>query len=189
MILKPQDTLVALKFHSINRNKIAKENQQTGFKEPIGLKPDFGQRDLSEAIGISQSEISKSVKRLEKSRLIVSREKDISVVKNNLIEWIIHGLKYYSPLEFEGYGRGIGTGWNCVSIISDMVPPSPGWAWADSGGDIEAEFVKPFHASVPLAAMNDKWMYKVLSVIEVIRGGKPRELARAHQFIETHIKG
>ena len=179
MILKPQDTLVALKYCSVM--------QQSAMESPTtGLKPGFSIRDLSEVIGISHGEISRSTKRLEAARLVVVRD-NVSAVARNLLEWLSYGFRYYCPMESAGYGRGIATGWNCSLIESEMHPPKPGWAWAGNG-DIEAEWIKPFHDSVPLAAMHDPWLYKALALVDVMRGGKPRELAIARELLTAHME-
>jgi hypothetical protein len=158
--MKPQDSLVVLKYCSIQYSNHGKNHA-------TGLKAKFGVRALSEVLGISASEISKSVKRLTDARLVAVRD-SVSPVEQNVLEWFVHGLKYYLPLEVEGYGRGVATGWNCQLIDSEMVAPQPGWAWSTSKGDVQAELIKPFHASVPLAIRHDDWLYRCLSVIEVI---------------------
>ncbi|MFA7555342.1 MAG: hypothetical protein WCY88_13915 [Spongiibacteraceae bacterium] len=179
MIIKPQDTLIALKYCSI-------ELQAKVGRRETGLPPEFAIRDLAEVIGISHGEISRANQRLEKAQLLSVRG-SVSAVARNLVEWLSYGIRYYCPLERSGYGRGVGTGWNCNLIKSDMNPPQPGWAWASSQGDREAELIVPFHNSVPLAASNDPWLYQALSLVEVIRGGKPRELAIARDLLAKHL--
>ena len=180
MIIKPQDTLIALKYCSIER-------QANIGPSETGLPPGFGIRHLAEVIGISHGEISRATQRLEKAQLVNVRD-GISAVARNLTEWLCYGIRYYCPLELSGYGRGIGTGWNCQLIKSEMKPPQPGWAWASSQGDAEAALILPFHSSVPLAASNDPWLYQALSLVEVIRGGKPRELAIARDLLAGHLE-
>lgn len=180
MIIKPQDTLIALKYCSIERQT------KGGLGGNTGLPLSFGIRDLAEVIGISHGEISRATQRLEKSQLVNVRG-EVFAVARNLVEWLCYGIRYYCPLESSGYGRGVGTGWNCQLIKSDMKPPQPGWAWASSQGDSEAELILPFHRSVPLAASNDPWLYQALSLVEVIRGGKPRELAIARDLLAEHL--
>jgi hypothetical protein len=179
MIIKPQDTLIALKYCSIERQAKA------GYSE-TGLPPEFGIRDLAEVISISPGEISRANQRLEKAQLVNVRERVFAVARN-LTEWLCYGIRYYCPLESSGYGRGVGTGWNCALIKSEMKPPQPGWAWASSHGDKESELILPFHNSVPTAASVDPWLYQALSLVEVIRGGKPRELSIARDLLAEHI--
>ena len=129
---------------------------------------------------------SKATKRLEKARLVTVRDKTM-VITRNLLEWLVHGMRYYCPLKTEGFGRAIATGWNCPLLQSGMVPPSPGWGWASSKGNVEAELIAPFHVSVPIAARHDPWLYQAMSLVDVLRGGKPRELAIAEVELSVLI--
>ncbi len=176
MIIKPQDTLIALKYCSIQLQMQGDQINKTLIE--VGLSPNYGIRDLAEILGVSSSEISKATKRLEKARLVTVRDKAM-VITRNLFEWLVHGMRYYCPLKTEGFGRAVATGWNCPLLQSSMVPPKPGWGWANSKGDVEAELIAPFHVSVPIAARHDPWLYQALSLVDVLRGGKPRELVMA----------
>jgi len=184
MIIKPQDTLIALKYCSIQLQEQKAQISNTPIE--VGLSPNYGIRDLAEVLGVSSGEISKATKRLEKARLVTVRDKTM-VITRNLLEWLVHGMRYYCPLKTEGFGRAIATGWNCPLLQSGMVPPSPGWGWASSKGNVEAELIAPFHVSVPIAARHDPWLYQAMSLVDVLRGGKPRELAIAEVELSVLI--
>lgn len=49
--------------------------------------------------------------------------------------------------------------------------------------------IKPIHASVPFASSRDEWLYSAMSLVEAVRGGKPRELAIARDLLTDLIKG
>ncbi len=158
MILKPQDTLLAIKYWSI-----------TGQRR-ISI------RELADSIGISFSEVSKSTKRLLSARLVVERENGFTAEKGALFEWLAYGVRYAYPVEGIGYGRGMATSWNCPYLESELVPPNPPMVWSSVGGDTEGAMIKPFHKAVPFAASNDQSLYQALAIVEAIRSGKPREL-------------
>ena len=160
MELKPQDTLLVLKYWSL---------KQSGEGRSV--------RAISEAIGVSAGEISKSTKRLMASHLVVERDGSVFAESGALLEWLCYGVRYAYPQESIGYGRGIATSWNCPVLKSEVVPPIPPLVWPLSGGDVEGAFIKPIHDSVPFAASRDEQLYRAMSLVEAIRGGKPRELA------------
>jgi hypothetical protein len=81
------------------------------------------------------------------------------------------------------------TSWNCPVLKSEVVSPSPALVWQTVGGDTEGALIKPIHQSVPLAASRDTLLYQVMSLVEAIRGGKPRELAIARELLTDLIKG
>ena len=171
MMLKPQDTLLALKYWSLK-----KQDQRISV------------RALAESIGISAGEASKGTKRLNSARLVVERNKEIYAETGALVEWLNYGVRYAYPKEIIGYGRGLATCWNCSVLKSEMVPPSPAFVWASSGGDAEGAIIKPIHEAVPFAASRDENMYRALSLLEVIRNGKPRELAIARDLMATMLR-
>jgi len=172
MGLKPQDTLLVLKYWSL---------QQIGQQDSV--------RDIAESIGISASEVSKGSQRLIASRLVVERHGRVYAELGALLEWLCYGVRYAYPVESAGYGRGMATSWNSPELVSEIVPPNPPLAWPVAGGDIDGILIKPIHASVPFASSRDKKLYHVLSLIEAVRGGKPRELSIARRLLTDLIQG
>lgn len=172
MVLKPQDTLLALKYWSL---------KQDGGESSV--------RGISNAIGISASEVSKGTKRLIAAHLVVERSGSVFVETGALLEWLCYGVRYAYPQESVGYGRGMATSWNCPLLESDMSPPIPPIVWAYSGGDVEGALIKPIHNSVPAAADRDDYLYRAMSLLEAIRGGKPRELVIARELLIKLLKG
>jgi len=172
MNLKPQDSLLALKYWSL---------KQSGMESSV--------RGISEAIGVSAGEVSKGTKRLMASRLVVERAGSVFVESGALLEWLCYGVRYAYPQESVGYGRGLATSWNCPVLKSEVVPPIPPFVWPMSGGDVEGALISPIHDSVPFAASRDEQLYCAMSLVEAIRGGKPRELAIARELLTVLIKG
>ena len=172
MELKSQDTLLVLKYWSLKRS---------GGEGSV--------RGISNAIGISASEVSKGAKRLMASHLVVERSGSVFAETGALLEWLCYGVRYAYPQESVGYGRGIATSWNCPLLHSEMMPPVPPFVWLVSGGESEGALIKPIHVSVPLAASRDDDLYRAMSLLEAIRGGKPRELAIARDLLTKLIKG
>ncbi len=171
MILKPQDTLLVLKYWSLR-----KSGQQSRVRE------------IAESIKVSAGEVSKGTKRLASSRLVVERDGGVFAESGSLLEWLCFGVRYAYPQESVGYGRGMPTSWNCPILVSELVPPSPALVWPVSNGNIDGALIKPIHDSVPFAASRDENLYRVLSVLEAVRGGKPRELAIARKLLNQLIK-
>lgn len=166
MTLKPQDTLVVLKYWSLNRQSL---------RQSI--------RDLAESIGISAGEVSKGIKRLIAAHLLVERDDVVYAEKGALLEWLAYGVRYAYPQERAGYGRGMATSWNCSLLKSEMIPPDPALVWSARAGNTEGIMIRPIHEGVPIAADNDQNLYQILSLLEAIRGGKPRELTIARKLL------
>jgi hypothetical protein len=170
--LKPQDTVLALKYWSLKQDNL-----------------DSSVRHIAESIGISASEVSKGTKRLVAARLVVERNDRVFAESGALLEWLSYGVRYAYPQESVGYGRGMATSWNCPILKSEMVAPTPALVWPAPQGGVDGVLIKPFHESVTIAASKDEQLYRVLSLLEAIRGGKPRELAIARNILVDLIKG
>lgn len=172
-MIKPQDSLVAMKYCSL-----LSKHTVGGTLKPKELEVRLSYRDISAVIDVSAGEISKGVKRLEASHLLTVSNEGVILNKHNLAEWMVHGAKYSYPMIKVGFGRGMPTGWNCKYIKSDIVPPEPGMAWKSqmaSSGDMQAELVEPAHPSVPFAASKDPFVHKAFSLLDILRSGRPRE--------------
>lgn len=172
MELKPQDTLLVLKYWSLKQS-----SQESNV------------RSIAESIGISASEVSKGTKRLAASHLVVVRNGSVFAESGALLEWLCYGVRYAYPQESIGYGRGMATSWNCPVLESEMVPPTPPLVWPVPGEDTEGALIKPIHESIPLASGGDEQLYQALSLLEAVRGGKPRELTIARKLLTKLIKG
>jgi hypothetical protein len=170
--LKPQDLLILLKYWSLKR---------AGQASSV--------RGVAEEIGVSPGEVSKGTKRLVASHLLVERSGAVFAEAGAMLEWLSFGIRYAYPQESVGYGRGMATSWNCPLIDSEVVAPAPPLVWAVPGGDVDGALIRPVHASVPYAAGRDPDLYRMLSLLEAIRGGKPRELVIARALVSEAIKG
>ncbi len=164
-MLKPLDTLVALKYISLAR----------------GNPMSRGMREIGESIGISGAEVSRSSKRLFTANLL--SQNGSRPLTLNLKEWIEHGIRYAIPLEIEGFGRGMTTGFDCPLIDSNMVAKNNPWVWRSNIGGGTGTIIKPIYKTAPIAADNDPWLYQLLSVVDIYRGGKPREIREAKPLL------
>lgn len=171
-MLKPQDTLIALKLWA---------DYQQGGHMPV--------REAASLVGISSSEFSKGLRRLEAAQLVVERDGQRFAESHALVEWLCYGLRYAYPAESIGFGRGMPTAWNCEHITSDIVPPSPALVWRQLKGEVEGIIISPFHEAVIITASHNPLLYQVLALVDAVRLGKPRELAIARGLLETLIKG
>lgn len=170
MHLKPQDTLLALKYWSLKQGS-----------------SDASVHDIAESTGISASEVSKGSRRLVIAGLVVEHNAGFVIESNALLEWLSYGIRYAYPQKSVGYGRGMATSWNCPGLESEVVPAVPALIWPVSGGDIEGVLIQPFYSSVPFAASRDEHLYRIMSLLESIRGGEPRELEIARTLLTKLI--
>ncbi len=171
MSLKPQDTLLLIKYWSNNQSRTV---------------PSI--REMAETIGLSASEISKGNKRLIAANLLAERNNQYYPEKNGLLEWLCYGVRYAYAAEQSGFGRGTATAWNCKLVKTDILPPIPALVWKSTRGEQEGIYIDPIHSSVVIAASRDKLLYEAFALIDAIRTGKPRELKIARDSLNTLIR-
>jgi hypothetical protein len=149
---------------------------------------------LSRALGMSLSQVHRSVARLSESRLFVESEQ--TVQRANLERFIVHGLPFAFPARLGEITRGVPTAWACPELkdtslstllADDLVP-----VWPDSDGNIKGRAIEPLHSRVPKAVQTDKELYALLALIDVLRVGRAREREFAQIELQkrvAHVRG
>lgn len=143
------------------------------------------QNQMAAAIGMSQAEISFSLRRLQTSRLLLQDAR--SVIIPNLLEFCIHGLKYAYPPELGGKKGGVPTG--------TLVPPLKGQVMGEGGELVwphperiaRGMSLEPIHACVPGAALKDAELHELLALIDGIRVGKNRVRQLAEEALRKKL--
>ena len=191
LALKPFDIAVAL--------KIGLNEQAARAPGPDdGRPPTNSVGDLAASLLKAKGDVSRAISRLVHVGLIGERRacghdilaanrKYYSVHRNALSELLRFGVRYIFAPERAGLGRGVPTGWNCPLIESEMNPPEVPLVWAMPGGEARGEIIEPLYAKCPQAALGDSGLYKLLSLVEVIRIGRPRELKHAKDLIHANV--
>ncbi|MFH0898009.1 MAG: hypothetical protein V1855_00335 [bacterium] len=175
-MLKPQDCVVLLKL-------LANPDSYS-----------WPQRKLSDSLCISLSEINASMKRLFSTGLIREDLENGTLVPNldASYEFLVHGLKYCFPVKLGKYSRGIPTG-VAAPIFKDQFADSnePISIWPYFDGNARGMVLEPLYKSVPKSIKEhpDLVFYNLLSLVDVIRGGRAREKGIALKLLESAIIG
>jgi len=165
--LKPQDIYVLLKLSTVSEQ-------------------DWRMVDVACELGISQSEVSQGLVRLQVAKLVDGEKK--SPLRNNLYEFLIHGLKYAFPPVFGPVQRGVPTA-HSAPPISCLIKSGTNsmliWPWPD--GEARGETLLPLYPSVPGAAIKDPILYELLALVDAVRVGRAREQKIASRELEKRI--
>ena len=158
MELKPQDIVVALKLFTSGADKLSMQK-------------------LGALLGLSSSRIHASIHRLERAnlakRLGAGRYRPNTA---NLIEFIVHGLKYAFVPEIGEYTRGMPTAAYAPPLKAELPDATePPYVWPDPEGTVEGIAFSPLHRCVPKAVQQDAKLYELLAMIDSIRGGRLRD--------------
>ncbi len=174
MNLKPQDILVVLKL-------VAMEDHSWSYVQ------------LANELSMSASEINAGVKRCLAANLLVAdfvKGKNPKPALKAVEEFLVHGLKYVFVPERGELTRGVPTGYAAeplkgMILASDEPPP----VWPYSAGEVRGYSFSPLYRSAPQAALADQRLYKLLVLVDAIRGGKARERDIAVSELHKRLAG
>jgi hypothetical protein len=170
MELKPQDLLVLL--------KVAAHPPQRWTYAALG-----------EALAISASEVHASVKRAVASGLAVAPGRgEWSPVRPNLLEFMLHGVRYIWPPTPGPVKRGVPTAFGAEPLASHLTA-APGEApvWAHPTGSAKGPTLSPIYRTAPQAALTDPSLHRLLALLDALRVGRARERTLAAKLMETEL--
>ena len=157
IMLKPQDVLVLLKLIV------------------VGAKS-WSYSKIAIELEMSPAEVHAACKRAVKANLAYKINNKIIPNKSNMEKFIICGLPFVFYPERGELVRGMPTAFAADPLNKDIVEDSePVPVWPDEAGGIRGMSFKPLYKSAPKAAKNDKCLYELLVLVDVIRGGRARE--------------
>jgi hypothetical protein len=167
MILKPQDVFIMLKL-------VVRDGAEWSYPT------------LSHELAMSASEVHAGVKRAVAARLMDMHRK--IPVKSNLLEFLIHGVKYAYPPDRGGVTRGMPTGYAAQPLRElIMQPDEPPPVWPDPEGQVRGYEFSPLYGSAPPACKVDLKLYELLALVDAIRDGRARERKIAIKEINSRI--
>jgi len=167
MILKPQDIFIMLKL-------VVWDGSEWSYPA------------LSHGLYMSASEVHAGVKRAVAARLMDMHRK--IPIKSNLLEFLIHGVKYVYPPDRGGITRGIPTSY-AAQPLRELItqPDEPPPVWPDLEGQVRGYEFSPLYSSVPHACKVDPKLYELLALVDAIRDGRARERKIAIKEIQSRI--
>ena len=165
-IMSPHDIVILLKIVSYG-------------KEPWFQKP------LADALGISQSEISKSLNRSKYAGLLAPNGK--TVMKMALLEFLQFGLRYVFPVKPGAVVRGVTTS-HSAKPLSDEIQSTEAYVWPYGKGAVRGHSILPLYPSAPEAALKDAKLHELLALVDALRVGRARERELAVRELKKRLE-
>jgi hypothetical protein len=184
-MLKPQDIVILLKI--LSTMTLSKDHPEE----------QLSQNTLATYLCMSVSEVNAGIKRLALSGLLgptLNRDARNKIVflpiKAACEECLISGVKYFFPVKFGTYTRGIATSYAAPifkQYISQGKDPIPVWPYEK--GDQRGLVLEPLYRSVPdsLVQYPDQLFYDLLALIDAIRSGRARERDVAIKILKEKL--
>lgn len=132
---------------------------------------------LGGVLGISPSEISKSIKRSQYAGLMNSGKR---VAKETFLEFLRYGLPYVFPARPGAPVRGVPTAISHPDI-REAFDSSEVFVWPHASGSIRGYTVEPLYSSLPGAIPAHPELYFAAALIDLFRIGKTREKRYAEE--------
>ena len=165
-LLKPQDILVLLRMALPQRQEES-----------------FNQFNLAHELGMVPSEISRLLQTSYQVRLIDQRSKRVN--RANLIEFLVHGLKYVFPAKLGPPTIGVPTAWG-VKGLFPQISAGNHPVWPHIRGDVSGYSVAPLYKSIPelvVAGKISEKLYFSLAAVDTVRIGEGRERQMAIKYL------
>lgn len=147
---------------------------------------DWMNKDLSQSLNISAAEISNSLNRSMIAGLVDKSKR--KVMRSTLLDFIQFGLPYVFPALRGGVTRGIPTGFS-APIMSEYLMTKEQIVWSYPNGTARGEAVTPLYPNAVEAAVNDRQLYDLLALLDVMRLGKVREREIAVKLLKQIFDG
>ncbi len=167
-MLKPQDVVILLKVHC--------------------WQGDWTYEQLALSLKTSTSVVYESLKRCEVSRLYHRNHRQ--VMREALLEFLVHGVKYVFPATVGNLRRGIPTAHSAELLKSLLVVSEPmPYVWAFSRGKVKGQEIKPLYKQLPEIIGNDRRFYELVCLVDALRIGKVREQELAITVLKERLYG
>ncbi len=165
--MRPQDIVILLKIIALE-------------EKPWLMK------DLASSLRVSASEVTESLERSAIAGLVAADKS--RVMRDNLLEFLVHGLRYVFPVQLGPIMHGIATAHSAAPLSSQIVGHDT-FVWPYVDGPDRGPSIEPLIPSVPLVVQHDPRLYQLLALIETLRVGHVREKNLAAQYLEQMIFG
>ncbi|MDD3687695.1 MAG: hypothetical protein PHE56_13135 [Bacteroidales bacterium] len=164
--MRPQDVAILLKIATLNN-------------------PSWQNKDISNSLSISPSEVSEAIKRCTFAKLLGVSGRNIHI--NSLKEFLVYGLKYVFPVEPGAIVRGIPTAHSASPLNSRITSNSDIYVWQYDEGDFRGQQIEPLYKTIPKAALQDSRFYELLAIVDGLRVGRAREIAIAIEELDRRL--
>lgn len=161
--MRPQDIVVLLKIFALGEEE-------------------WLNKDLSNSLFISQSEISESLNRSVYAGLIGIDKKTIQ--KTALFGLLVYGLRYMFPAQPGTLAKGIPTG-AAAPILRDDFPNVNSFVWPDPKMETRGLLIEPLYPKLVEAVKLDPMLYDLLALADTFRVGNEKEVARAKELLSN----
>jgi hypothetical protein len=149
----------------------------------LGNQP-WNQKPLADSLGISQSEVSKSIARSKYTGLLDPTGKIVR--RLTMIDFLQFGIAYVFPQQPGALVRGIPTA-HSAAPLNAIIQATEAYVWPSGKGTLRGQSITPLYPSVVNAVQNDQKLYELLALVDAVRVGRAREKELAINELKSRI--
>lgn len=140
---------------------------------------------LASELGLSTSQVHRAVRSCQASGLV--RQSTFEINAAALLEFLVHGLRYVYPTRPGAVKRGVPTAHSAPPLSDEIAVSGTVFVWPDPNGTLRGEAIEPLCRQVPFAAMRDRRLYELLTLVDALRVGRAREREIATRFLRDRL--
>ena len=145
---------------------------------------DFRVMNISQALKISQSEISESLNRSKIGKLIGQNK---NIFRKSLYELLIFAVKHIFPVTPGNIVRGVATSHSASPLSELIISGKESYVWQYANGNDRGMSIKPLYKTVPEISEGLPKLMEILTLIDALRIGKAREVNLARIALEERL--
>jgi predicted transcriptional regulator len=162
--MRPQDIVILLKIISLDDSRTV-----------------WYAKELATELHISPSEVSESLNRSVEAGLLDHNKRRVN--RQNLLEFICHGLRYVYPAHVGTMVKGIPTA-HSYDFMKAQIQSETTYVWPDLEGAVRGLAIEPLYPNLVKAVKHEAELYKLLALVDVMRIGRVREIEIARNELK-----
>jgi hypothetical protein len=155
---------------------------------PVALRlaeePELSYEALHNDLGISTSTAFQAVARLGAAGIVYPHARKVN--RRNLLEFLLHGVKYVFPAEIRGVVKGVPTAF-AGPPLADKIAHSMAVVWPDPQGSVIGESVAPLYPGATRLPQRCPGVYEMLTLVDAVRMGRARERKLAGEKLRRRL--
>lgn len=142
---------------------------------------------LAEELGMSASQVFRSLKRMEGSHLFDRETRRVRRLE--LLEFLSHGIRYAFAAVPQGIQRGVPTCWKAPGL-GELIKSSKDepFVWPAPNGMARGQAIEPLHSGALMASGENGDLYRLLALTDILRVGSARERRVAAEELEKALR-
>lgn len=146
---------------------------------------------LSAQTGVSPGEVHKSLRRASAAGLYHEETRRVS--REDVLQFLYHGVRYVFPAVRGPLARGVPTGVAAPPLMAlfdgDALPPDLTPVWPSPTGRRRGYTIDPLYRTAPAIAERNPALYELLALTDAIREGRARERSEANRALTSRLVG